>query len=219
MSEPPSTLAVFRNPAFRNLWFATLASNFGGIVQAVGAAWLMTSLTSSASMVALVQSSVTLPIMIFSLTAGVFADNFDRRKIMLWAQAFMCVASVGLAFLAYEGLLSNKQEAQTNAIEFLDNLLTGDLKRTLLPIIEDTALDFSSEEVVQKIKHKVPTEMDCFKLLLDGNDLKVKLAVLYLIKHQRDEKYAPMVQEYSKSDDIKVRTFAKEALEELRAPI
>ena len=106
MSEPPSTLAVFRNPAFRNLWFATLASNFGGIVQAVGAAWLMTSLTSSASMVALVQSSVTLPIMIFSLTAGVFADNFDRRKIMLWAQAFMCVASVGLAFLAYEGLLT-----------------------------------------------------------------------------------------------------------------
>ena len=96
MSEPPSTLAVFRNPAFRNLWFATLASNFGGIVQAVGAAWLMTSLTSSASMVALVQSSVTLPIMIFSLTAGVFADNFDRRKIMLWAQAFMCVASVGV---------------------------------------------------------------------------------------------------------------------------
>ncbi|NNL73998.1 MAG: MFS transporter, partial [Silicimonas sp.] len=106
MSESPHTLAVFRNAAFRNLWFATLASNFGGIVQAVGAAWLMTSLTSSESMVALVQSSVTLPIMIFSLTAGVFADNFDRRKIMLWAQAFMCVASVGLAFLAYEGLLT-----------------------------------------------------------------------------------------------------------------
>ncbi|MDB2407359.1 MFS transporter [Jannaschia sp.] len=106
MAEPTSTLAVFRNPAFRNLWFATLASNFGGIVQAIGAAWLMTSLTSSASMVALVQSSVTLPIMIFSLTAGVFADNFDRRKIMLWAQAFMCVASIGLAFLAYEGWLT-----------------------------------------------------------------------------------------------------------------
>lgn len=106
MSETSSTLAVFRNPAFRNLWFATLASNFGGIVQSVGAAWLMTSLTSSEGMIALVQSSVTLPIMIFSLTAGVFADNFDRRKIMLWAQAFMCLASIGLAFLAFEGLLT-----------------------------------------------------------------------------------------------------------------
>ena len=46
MSERSSTLAVFRNPTFRNLWFATLASNFGGIVQAVGAAWLMTSRSS-----------------------------------------------------------------------------------------------------------------------------------------------------------------------------
>ena len=103
---PAPTLAVFRNQAFRNLWIATLASNFGGLVQAVGAAWLMTSLTSSEGMVALVQSSVTLPIMIFSLTAGVFADNFDRRTIMLWAQGFMCAASVVLAFLAYEGLLT-----------------------------------------------------------------------------------------------------------------
>ncbi|PWJ21429.1 MFS transporter [Jannaschia seohaensis] len=106
MADPVPTLAVFRNPAFRNLWVATLASNFGGIVQAIGAAWLMTSLTSSESMVALVQSSVTLPIMIFSLAAGVFADNFDRRKVMLGAQAFMCVSSIGLAFLAFEGWLT-----------------------------------------------------------------------------------------------------------------
>lgn len=57
-------------------------------------------------MVALVQSSVTLPIMIFSLLAGVFADNFDRRKVMLIAQSFMLFVSIVLAFMAYEGLLS-----------------------------------------------------------------------------------------------------------------
>jgi MFS family permease len=57
-------------------------------------------------MVALVQSSVTLPIMIFSLLAGVFADNFDRRKVMLIAQSFMLMVSIALAIMAYEGLLS-----------------------------------------------------------------------------------------------------------------
>ena len=57
-------------------------------------------------MVALVQSSVTLPIMIFSLLAGVFADNFDRRKVMLIAQSFMLVVSIVLAIMAYEGLLT-----------------------------------------------------------------------------------------------------------------
>jgi MFS family permease len=88
------------------LWLAALASNFGGLVQAVGAAWMMTSLTDSQSMVALVQSSVTLPIMIFSLLAGVFADNFDRRKVMLIAQSFMLIVSIILAIMAYEELLS-----------------------------------------------------------------------------------------------------------------
>ncbi len=113
--------------------------------------------------------------------------------------------------IAYEGLLSDKQEARTNAIEFLDNLLTGDLKRTLLPIIEESALDTSSDEVLQKIKHKVPTEMECFELLLNSNDLKLKLAVLYLIKHQKDEKYIPLIMKFIKTDDLKLRTFAQEA--------
>jgi MFS family permease len=66
----------------------------------------MTTLSNSQSMVALVQASVTLPIMIFSLLAGVFADNFDRRRVMLIAQSFMLVMSIVLALLAFEGLLS-----------------------------------------------------------------------------------------------------------------
>lgn len=106
MLQSTSTLALFQNQTFRMLWIAALASNFGGLVQAVGAAWMMTTLTESQSMVALVQSSVTLPIMIFSLLAGVFADNFDRRKVMLIAQSFMLIVSILLAIMAYQGLLS-----------------------------------------------------------------------------------------------------------------
>lgn len=115
--------------------------------------------------------------------------------------------------IAYEGLMSTKQEARTNAVEFLDNLLTGDLKRELLPIIEASALDTDSEEVLQKIKHKVPSEMECFKLLLDSNDLKLKLAVLYLIRHQKDDRYKPLIAKYRNDHDLKLRTFAEEAWE------
>jgi len=104
--QSTSTLMLFRNQTFRTLWIAALTSNFGGLVQAVGAAWMMTTLTESQSMVALVQSSVTLPIMIFSLLAGVFADNFDRRKVMIAAQSFMLTVSIVLAVMAYGGLLS-----------------------------------------------------------------------------------------------------------------
>ena len=106
MPQSTPTLTLFRNQTFRMLWIAALASNFGGLVQAVGAAWMMTTLSQSQSMVALVQSSITLPIVIFSLMAGVFADNFDRRRVMLIAQGFMLVVSVALALLAYGGLLT-----------------------------------------------------------------------------------------------------------------
>ncbi len=99
-------MVLFKNQTFRMLWLAALASNFGGLVQAVGAAWMMTLLTDSQSMVALVQTSVSLPIVIFSLLAGVFADSFDRRRVMLVAQSFMFVVSVVLAFMAFENLLS-----------------------------------------------------------------------------------------------------------------
>lgn len=117
--------------------------------------------------------------------------------------------------IAYQGVLSEKEEARTNAIEFLDNLLTGNLKRTLLPIIEESALDISSEEVLTRIKHKIPTEHECFQLLLQGNDLKVKLAVLYLIEQQADAKYLPLLLPLRKNGDPKIAEFAYRAYKAL----
>ncbi|MDB5622015.1 MAG: transporter [Devosia sp.] len=106
MSERESVLAPFRHETFRILWLAALASNLGGLVQSVGAGWMMTTLTDSHNMVALVQASTTLPIMIFSLAAGALADNFDRRTVMIIAQCGMAVVSLALAVLGYMGMLT-----------------------------------------------------------------------------------------------------------------
>ena len=118
--------------------------------------------------------------------------------------------------IAYAGLVSDKQEARANAIEFLDNLLSGELKKKLLPIIESSAIDVTSEEVIHQFKQKIPTEIECFKMLLDANDQKLKLAVFYLIGKQKDKKYIPLIQKYSTSEDYKVKTFATNALDELK---
>ena len=106
MAERSSVLAPFRHETFRLLWSATLVSNLGGLVQSVGAGWMMTTLTTSHNMVALVQASTTLPIMIFSLAAGALADNFDRRVVMLIAQVGMMAVSLALAVMAVLGWLS-----------------------------------------------------------------------------------------------------------------
>ena len=102
----PSALSPLRHPVFRAVWIASMASNFGGLIQSVGASWLMTSITASAEMVALVQASITLPIMLLSLLAGAVADNLDRRKVMLGAQLFMLAVSVALALCAWVGLIT-----------------------------------------------------------------------------------------------------------------
>ena len=91
---------------FRAVWLASLVSNFGGLIQSVGSAWLMTSITTSDDMVALVQASITLPIMLFSLASGAIADNFDRRRVIIIAQVFMLAVSIALTVFAYLGLIT-----------------------------------------------------------------------------------------------------------------
>ncbi|MDB5720013.1 MAG: transporter [Alphaproteobacteria bacterium] len=83
-----------------------MVSNFGTMIQSVAASWMMASIDRSAEMVALVQACVTLPIMLLSLPAGAVADSFDRRRVMIIAQLFMILASLGLAAFAWSGLVT-----------------------------------------------------------------------------------------------------------------
>jgi len=105
-SERATALGALKHETFRTIWSANLVSGFGALIQGVGAAWAMTSLTSSVDMIALVQSATTLPIMLFSLVGGAIADNFNRRRVMLVAQGFMFAISVALTLGALFGLLS-----------------------------------------------------------------------------------------------------------------
>jgi MFS family permease len=104
-SGAPSALSPFRYPVFRGIWIASLLSNFGSLIQSVGASWMMLSIAQSPDMVALVQASTALPIMLLSLVAGAMADNMDRRRVMVLAQVFMLSVSLALAICAWLGLV------------------------------------------------------------------------------------------------------------------
>ncbi len=96
----------FSIPVFRAIWLASLASNFGGLIQSVGAAWMMTSLSASPLLIALVPAATTLPIMLLSLWAGAVADNLDRRKVMIACQTSMLLVSTALAATAWTGWMT-----------------------------------------------------------------------------------------------------------------
>jgi MFS family permease len=100
------TFAPFRYAAFRAIWTANLASNLGATMQSVGAAWLMTDLTTSHQLIAMVQASTTVPIMLFGVFAGAIADNYDRRRIMLISQIGMLVAAAALSAFTWAGMMT-----------------------------------------------------------------------------------------------------------------
>lgn len=101
-----STWGPLAQPLFRALWIASIASNIGTWMQSVGAAWLMTSLTSTPLLVALLQTAASLPIFLVGLPAGALADVLDRRRIVLLTQVWMLVVAGVLGALALLNMLN-----------------------------------------------------------------------------------------------------------------
>src|SRR5438067_9997378 len=102
---PTAAIAPLRHRGFRALWIATLAGNTGLWIQNTGAGWLMTSLAPSPAMVSLVQAASMLPVFLFALPGGAFADILDRRVTLIAAQIWIAAAGLLLAALAALGLL------------------------------------------------------------------------------------------------------------------
>ena len=65
---------------FRAIWLATLVSNLGTWMHLIAASWLMTSLTASAALVALLLTAQSLPTFLLALPGGALADVLDRRR-------------------------------------------------------------------------------------------------------------------------------------------
>ena len=95
-----------REPVFRNIWTASLLSNFGQLILGVGVAWEMTRQTGDAAMVALVQTAMMLPLMLVAVPAGAIADMFDKRKIAMAGLGVSVVSAAILTALAWFGLAS-----------------------------------------------------------------------------------------------------------------
>ncbi|WP_159020938.1 Npt1/Npt2 family nucleotide transporter [Algibacter sp. L3A6] len=114
--------------------------------------------------------------------------------------------------MAYKGILSDEQDKRTNAIEFLDILLNPNLKSVLIPIVEATILDTSSEEVIETISKNKLTEMECFQNILNGKDVKLKLAVLYLLEKKESSTYNELITPLLTSKDKRIQEFAQKAI-------
>jgi MFS family permease len=102
----PNLWRPLRVTIFRNLLVADVISDAGAFMQNVGAAWLMVSLGAGPIYVALTQTAASLPYFLLALPAGSAGDIVDRRKLVLFTEAWMMGVALILAILTIAGVMS-----------------------------------------------------------------------------------------------------------------
>jgi MFS family permease len=99
--NPFRTLAVHRN--FRLFWVGQTVSLIGTWMQQVSTAWLALELSNDPFLVGLVSAAGTLPILLFSMPAGVFADRSRKLGLVRWLQVGFLVQASLLWWFTWRG--------------------------------------------------------------------------------------------------------------------
>ncbi|WP_426289858.1 MFS transporter (plasmid) [Ensifer adhaerens] len=97
------TFAALKHPNFRLMWLGNLISNSGDWLDQVALNWLVISTTGSPIFLGLVNLARGMPNAVLALVAGVVADKFDRRKMMMVTQTLAMIFAVALFVLVFSG--------------------------------------------------------------------------------------------------------------------
>jgi predicted MFS family arabinose efflux permease len=90
---------------FRIMWFGACTSSIGTLMQTFAQAWLVLQLSKSPFMLGLDSFLGSIPIVLFSLVGGVFADRTERQKLLLGSQFVQMACAFLLAILFATGVV------------------------------------------------------------------------------------------------------------------
>ena len=125
------TFSALQYRNFRLLWFGTIFMSSGTWIQQVTLGWLAYEMTGSPVQVAIVLGLRALP-MLAAPIAGVIADKFDRRVVLLLDQSYMALLAVVFAAVLQFGVV---QVWHLHAFSFLSGVgwaLNNPLRQSLV---------------------------------------------------------------------------------------
>ena len=102
-TAPARTLGAFSHPNYRLFLFGQIVSTVGTWMQTVALPWLALQLTHSAFLVGLALAAQFLPVLLGSPFAGVIADRYRRRTVLLVTQTSFVVPPLALFLLSATG--------------------------------------------------------------------------------------------------------------------
>jgi len=130
-------LAAFTYRDFRVQWFGACTSSIGTWMQIVAQNWLVLSLTGSAFFLGLDAFLQQLPIILFTLIGGVFADRYDRRRTLLTSQYIQMATSGMLAALMYFNVVRIWQILVLSFVTGVAQSFGGPAYQSLIPSLVD----------------------------------------------------------------------------------
>lgn len=96
----PSPFASLRHRNYRLFFTGQTISLIGTWMQSLAQGWLVLQLTNSAFAVGLVSALGSLPVLLFSLPAGVYVDRTNKHRVVMVAQSLLLVLALVLGILA-----------------------------------------------------------------------------------------------------------------------
>ncbi|HEV8194489.1 MAG TPA: MFS transporter, partial [Ktedonobacterales bacterium] len=104
-SRLPFAFIALRHSNFRLYWSGQLISFMGTWMQTIGQAWLVLALTHSGLQLGIVGALQALPVLLFSLFGGVFADRWPKRRVLLATQSAAMIQAGTLWALVATGAI------------------------------------------------------------------------------------------------------------------
>jgi MFS family permease len=122
---------------FRLLWLGALTSSIGTWMQKVAQAWLIVTLTGTASAFFLGLDSFLgeLPILLLTLIGGVVADRYNRRRLMLMSQCIQMAAAFTLAALVFTDVVRIWHILLLSAFTGFAQAFGGPAYQSLIPLL------------------------------------------------------------------------------------
>jgi predicted MFS family arabinose efflux permease len=129
------TFRAFQHRDFLLMWLGACISTIGTFVQQFAQSWLIYDLTKNPFYLGLDLFLGQLPIILFSLVGGVFADRLDRRKMLLASQYIQMICAFALAALFFTHTVKIWEILSLSFIVGLGQSFGGPAYSALLPTL------------------------------------------------------------------------------------
>ena len=124
---------ALRHPAFRLLFLGQAVSSLGDRLVPVALAFAVLDLTGSVTDLGIVLAAQTVPLVVFVLLGGVWADRLPRQRVMLGSDAVRAVAQGASALLLLDGRAHVWQLAVLQAVYGAAEAFFGPASTAVVP--------------------------------------------------------------------------------------